>query len=120
MDRAELAPGQPAPDFTLPDQDGSLVSLAHFRGRRVVVYFYAKDDSPGCTAEACQFNNSLPAFSGLGIDVVGVYHSHPDVAARPSRSDLESAWPWYSACASNWRCTTALWKPPLCCATHWR
>ena len=72
MDRAELAPGQPAPDFTLPDQDGSLVSLAHFRGRRVVVYFYPKDDSPGCTAEACQFNNSLPAFSGPGIDVVGI------------------------------------------------
>ncbi len=69
---ARLAKGDEAPDFTLPDQDGEPVSLADFAGRRVVVYFYPKDDTPGCTKEACQFNDSLPDFSGLGVEVLGV------------------------------------------------
>jgi peroxiredoxin Q/BCP len=68
----KLQPGDPAPDFTLPDQDGRPVSLADHRGGRVVVYFYPKDDTPGCTKEACQFNDALTQFSGLGIDVLGV------------------------------------------------
>jgi thioredoxin-dependent peroxiredoxin len=68
----KLQPGDPAPQFTLPDQDGSPVDLASFRGRRVVLYFYPKDDTPGCTKEACQFNDALSGFEEAGIEVLGV------------------------------------------------
>ncbi len=68
----KLQPGDPAPPFRLPDQDGAPVDLADYRGRKVIVYFYPKDDTPGCTTEACQFNDSLGEFEGLGVDVVGI------------------------------------------------
>jgi peroxiredoxin Q/BCP len=68
----KLQPGEPAPQFVLPDQDGRPVDLASYRGRKVIVYFYPKDDTPGCTAEACQFNDSLAGFDDLGVDVLGV------------------------------------------------
>lgn len=64
--------GDPAPDFSRPADDGSTVSLSDFRGRRVLVYFYPKDDTSGCTAQACELRDDLPAFQSLGIDVVGV------------------------------------------------
>ena len=67
-----LNPGDPAPPFRLADQDERLVDLDSFNGRRVVVYFYPKDDTPGCTKEACQFNEALTAFRGLNVDVVGI------------------------------------------------
>ena len=67
-----LNPGDPAPTFHLPDQDGRLVGLDSFKGRRVVVYFYPKDDTPGCTKEACQFNDALMALRSLNVDVVGI------------------------------------------------
>lgn len=69
---AKLDAGNQAPDFTLPDQDGAATSLSDFAGRRVVVYFYPKDDTPGCTAEACQFNDLLADFSKSDVDVVGI------------------------------------------------
>lgn len=68
----KLQPGDPAPQFTLPDQDGRPVALADHRGRKVVVYFYPKDDTPGCTKEACQFNDVLSGFEDLAVDVIGV------------------------------------------------
>ena len=68
----KLQPGDPAPPFTLPDQDGRDVSLDSYRGRKVVVYFYPKDDTPGCTTEACQFNDALTGFEGAGVDVIGI------------------------------------------------
>ena len=67
-----LAAGDRAPAFTLPDQDGNPVSLADFAGSPVVVYFYPKDDTPGCTKEACQFNDNLRDFSRAGAAVVGI------------------------------------------------
>lgn len=67
-----LQAGDPAPDFALPDQDGRTVSLGDFKGRRLLLYFYPADDTPGCTKEACQFNDNLLAFGRLSIDVVGV------------------------------------------------
>ncbi len=69
---AKLAAGDAAPAFTLPDQDGTDVSLADFAGRRVVVYFYPRDDTPGCTKEACQFNENLSAFGAADVAVVGI------------------------------------------------
>lgn len=68
----KLGPGDNAPSFTLPDQDGRQVDLAGYRGRKVLVYFYPKDDTPGCTKEACQFNEALPDFTGSGVDVLGI------------------------------------------------
>lgn len=68
----KLQPGDPAPLFTLPDQDGGPVDLAGYRGRRVVVYFYPQDDTPGCTKEACQFNDALSELEGAGVDVLGI------------------------------------------------
>ncbi|HZQ59036.1 MAG TPA: thioredoxin-dependent thiol peroxidase [Acidimicrobiales bacterium] len=69
---AKLAPGAKAPAFTLPDADGNKVSLSDFAGQKVVVYFYPRDDTPGCTKEACQFNDALSQFEGLGIPVIGI------------------------------------------------
>ena len=75
---AKLDAGDRAPAFSLPDQDGNKVSLRDFVGRQVVLYFYPADDTPGCTKEACQFNDNLHAFSRAGVDVVGI---SPDDAA---------------------------------------
>ncbi|HEY3941886.1 MAG TPA: thioredoxin-dependent thiol peroxidase [Acidimicrobiales bacterium] len=76
---ARLAAGDKAPAFTLPDQDGKPVSLKDFAGKQVIVYFYPADDTPGCTKEACQFNDNLHALQGAGAAVVGV---SPDGAAK--------------------------------------
>ena len=64
--------GQPAPAFTLPDQDGNEVSLSDFQGRWVVVYFYPADDTPGCTAESCSFRDSYEDFVDAGATVIGI------------------------------------------------
>ena len=69
---ARLEAGDRAPAFTLPDQDGAKISLRDFAGSPVVVYFYPADDTPGCTKEACQFNDNLRAFDRSGVSVVGV------------------------------------------------
>jgi peroxiredoxin Q/BCP len=64
--------GQPAPDFQMPTDGGGSVSLEQLRGKPVVLYFYPKDDTSGCTAEACGFRDAFPDFSGTGAAVVGV------------------------------------------------
>ncbi|MBU6329498.1 MAG: peroxiredoxin [Acidobacteria bacterium] len=64
--------GSPAPDFSLPDQDGTTVTLSSLRGAWVVVYFYPKDDTPGCTAESCSFRDSHEAFTDAGATVIGI------------------------------------------------
>lgn len=68
----KLQAGDVAPAFTLPDQDGKMVSLEAFKGSRVLVYFYPKDDTPGCTKEACQFNDNLQAFQQAKVPVIGI------------------------------------------------
>jgi peroxiredoxin Q/BCP len=68
----KLAAGDKAPAFTLPDQDGKKVSLRDFAGRQVVVYFYPRDDTPGCTKEACQFNDNMHAFARAKVPVLGI------------------------------------------------
>ncbi|MBC1261844.1 thioredoxin-dependent thiol peroxidase [Synechococcus sp. BSF8S] len=64
--------GDPAPSFSLPDQNGSPVALAELRGQRVVIYFYPKDDTPGCTKEACGFRDQWASFEKHGIKVLGI------------------------------------------------
>ncbi len=77
-----LEPGDPAPDFTLPDADGKPVSLADYRGRRVVVYFYPAASTPGCTTQACDFRDGLADFEDAGFDVVGISPDKPAKLAK--------------------------------------
>ena len=78
--------GTAAPDFALPDQDGRVHRLSELRGSWVVLYFYPKDDTPGCTKEACAFRDSLPRFGELDAVVLGVsaddQASHKEFATK--------------------------------------
>lgn len=64
--------GQTAPDFRLPDQNGKTHALADFRGKWLVLYFYPKDDTPGCTEQACKFRDDLHQLTAMGAQVIGV------------------------------------------------
>lgn len=64
--------GDPAPDFSLPDANGNTVSLADLKGKRVVLYFYPRDNTPGCTKEACAFRDAYDEFQGKEVVVLGV------------------------------------------------
>jgi peroxiredoxin Q/BCP len=77
MDR--LSPGDLAPDFTLPADDGDEVSLADLRGKKVIVYFYPAAMTPGCTTQACDFTDSLDSLRGAGYEVLGI---SPDAPAK--------------------------------------
>ena len=81
MTASRLAPGDVAPPFTLPDDTGRTVSLAHFTGRRVVVYFYPTASTPGCTTQACD-RDALAEFEGAGLAVVGISPDPPEKLAR--------------------------------------
>ena len=69
---AILKVGQPAPDFNLPDQNGKTRTLADFRGKWLALYFYVKDDTPGCTEQACRFRDDIHELAELGAQAVGV------------------------------------------------
>jgi peroxiredoxin Q/BCP len=73
-----LTPGQPAPDFDLPDADGNRVSLMSLRSRRVVLYFYPAALTPGCTTQACDFRDNLDVLSGASTAVVGISPDKPE------------------------------------------
>jgi peroxiredoxin Q/BCP len=64
--------GKAAPAFKLKNQDGKVISLSDFKGKDVVLYFYPKDDTPGCTTEACSFRDELPRFNGVNAVILGV------------------------------------------------
>ena len=64
--------GMKAPEFNLPDKNGKLVSLSSFRGKKVVLYFYPKDNTPGCTRQACAFAGAYKRFIEKGVEVIGV------------------------------------------------
>ena len=69
---SDLDVGAKVPEFSLPDQNGGTVSLKSFKGKQVVLYFYPKDDTSGCTKEACAFQEAMPKFAEIGLDVIGV------------------------------------------------
>ncbi|GAA3888177.1 thioredoxin-dependent thiol peroxidase [Saccharothrix violaceirubra] len=77
-----LAPGDPAPAFTLPNSEGKPVSLADYRGRSVVVYFYPAAATPGCTKQACDFRDNLAVLAEAGYDVLGVSPDKPEKLAK--------------------------------------
>lgn len=75
---ARLEPGVNAPSFTLPDRDGKPVSLADYRGQRVVLYFYPAAMTPGCTKQACDFRDNLSDFADAGLTVLGISPDKPE------------------------------------------
>jgi len=78
----ELEVGMKAPGFSLPADDGRLVSLDDFLGKKVVLYFYPQDMSPTCTEQACQFRDRLEAFRRAGAEVIGISPDKPERHAR--------------------------------------
>jgi len=79
---SRLSPGDPAPALSLPDADGTTVSLADYRGKRVVVYFYPAAGTPGCTKQACDFRDSLAQLNDAGLEVLGVSPDKPAKLAK--------------------------------------
>ena len=77
-----IEPGEQAPDFELPDQDGRAVKLSDYRGQKVVLYFYPKADTPGCTTQACGVRDHRADYSALGAVVLGI---SPDPVAKVKR-----------------------------------
>ncbi len=77
-----LAPGDPAPDFALPDADGGVHRLSDLRGRKVVVYFYPAALTPGCTKQACGFRDSLADWRAAGYEVLGISPDKPEKLAK--------------------------------------
>jgi len=77
-----LSPGDPAPDFTLPDADGNPVALSGLRGRKVVLYAYPAASTPGCTTQACDFRDSLASLQAAGYEIVGLSPDKTEKLAR--------------------------------------
>jgi peroxiredoxin Q/BCP len=78
----EVRAGDTAPDFELADQQGQPVRLSQFRGRNVVVFFYPKDDTSGCTIEACRFRDEFERFTDAGTEVIGISNDSSDSHTR--------------------------------------
>jgi thioredoxin-dependent peroxiredoxin len=78
----KLQPGDPAPDFTLPDADRTEVTLSSLRGQKVIVYFYPAASTPGCTKQACDFRDNLGSLQAAGYAVLGI---SPDTQAKQAR-----------------------------------
>jgi peroxiredoxin Q/BCP len=79
---ARLAPGDPAPDFTLPDADGNRVALSSYRGRRVIVYCYPAALTPGCTTQAVDFTAAAGELAEAGLDIIGISPDPPEKLLR--------------------------------------
>ena len=82
MTATRLLPGDVAPDFTLPTDDGSTVTLSDLRGRKVIVYFYPAAMTPGCTKQACDFSDNIASLRGAGYEVIGVSKDTPAKLAK--------------------------------------
>jgi len=87
MTDTRLAPGDAAPDFTLPDAQGNAVSLSSLRGKRVIIYFYPAAMTPGCTKEACDFRDSLSSLAAAGLAVIGISPDSPAKLAKFAERD---------------------------------
>lgn len=80
----KLAPGDPAPDFALPDQSGNTVKLSDFHGQQLLIYFYPKADTAGCTKQSCAVRDALPELGEIGVAALGI---SPDLPAKQGKFD---------------------------------
>jgi peroxiredoxin Q/BCP len=83
---AQLSPGDKAPAFTLVDQHGKKVKLSDYKGKKVIVYFYPKADTPGCTTQSCELRDHRKELTKLGAEVVGI---SPDAPAKQAKFDTK-------------------------------
>jgi peroxiredoxin Q/BCP len=81
-DTARLEAGDKAPEFSLPDADGTTVKLSDYKGRKVIVYFYPAASTPGCTKQACDFRDSLSPLNDAGLAVIGISPDKPEKLAK--------------------------------------
>lgn len=86
-----ISAGNPAPDFTLPDETGASRRLSDFRGQPVVLYFYPKDDTPGCTTEACDFRDGYGTYQRAGVVILGI---SPDTPKKHTKFKEKYALPF--------------------------
>jgi peroxiredoxin Q/BCP len=86
MASTQIKVGDQAPDFSIPDQNGKMIQLSNFKGKPIVLYFYPKDETPGCTKEACSFRDAYEDFKKVGAEVIGISsddaQSHKNFAAH--------------------------------------
>ena len=94
----KLAAGDKAPAFKLANQDDKAVSLADFKGKKVIVYFYPAAATPGCTKQACDFQENLNVFKKAGFEVVGV---SPDAPAKLAKFKTNEGEEWYIECVER-------------------
>jgi len=99
-----LQPGDPAPDFSLPDAEGNTINLADFKGKRVVLYFYPRDNTPGCTKEACGFKDHYAALQAQDIVLLGV---STDAAKAHSKFIAKYELPFPLLCDTEAQVSTA-------------
>ena len=102
--------GKAAPAFTATNADGATVKLKDLRGQKVVLYFYPKDDTPGCTKEACSFRDAFAAFKKRGIEVLGI---SPDSEASHKKFTTKYKLPFTLLADANHvdrRCLRSLWR----------
>nr|WP_267313346.1 thioredoxin-dependent thiol peroxidase [Zophobihabitans entericus] len=83
-----LSEGEKAPQFSLPDQDGELVSLKEFKGQRVLIYFYPKAMTPGCTVQACNLRDNFDDFAKYNVAILGISTDKPEKLSRFVEKDL--------------------------------
>lgn len=136
---ASVAVGAKAPAFSLADASGKTVSLADFAGRWVVLYFYPRADTPGCTKEACEFTERMPAFSKVKCAVLGVSPDQPAALTKfaakyglkvtllsdPSKETMSAYGAWgektmYGKKVTGVLRSTVLIDPKGCVAHHWK
>jgi len=105
----KLKSGDMAPDFTLPSNDGKEISLKDFRGKKVVIFFYPKDDTPGCTKEACSFRDNLSKVRKKGAEILGI--SADSVASHRKFSEkFDLTFPLLSDESKNVLKSYGVWK----------
>ncbi|MCO6524919.1 MAG: thioredoxin-dependent thiol peroxidase, partial [Candidatus Schmidhempelia sp.] len=83
-----LAEGETAPEFSLPDQDGELINLNEFKGQRVLIYFYPKAMTPGCTVQACHLRDNLDEFKKYNVSIIGISTDKPEKLLRFTEKEL--------------------------------
>ncbi|CAG9421890.1 Peroxiredoxin Bcp [Providencia alcalifaciens] len=83
-----LKAGDKAPQFSLPDQDGEIINLSDFQGQRVLVYFYPKAMTPGCTVQACGLRDEMDTLKAKGVEVLGISTDKPEKLARFAEKEL--------------------------------